>query len=347
MSNSRLIIATDNNNEGCAIIDWTQVPNDEIRYDTDDKEEVMKAKLKERKRHKAAEQAQQEEQAWLEAKRVAREQAKAERAEREKAKAKKAVQEVEERRVCEEEERWEAECKCKAEASKSDEAGTGGASGEARGEVKRVVMDPSCTHCTQAQVTCKFLVDSNKKQVVCVCCNLSKGKCQWPGDGKDAKASPKARRVDKGKKQKANKETPEPGPSKKKSKAVAKPLEELDIDEDEAGGSRLRGPSVTVFSGLEDKLKHLIDVMELIANNLVGLFEAHETMAENSGRITDALEAMLNESYSFRMAMSPLDLGSSELNSNELHKEADWLKAHSEEEEEESGREDETMAEAK
>ncbi|KIO04677.1 hypothetical protein M404DRAFT_26141 [Pisolithus tinctorius Marx 270] len=307
MSDSRLIIATNNNNKGHAIINWTQVPNDKIRYDTNNKEEVMKATLKERKRHKAAEQAWQEEQAWLEAERVVREQAKAERAEREKAKA-------EERRVCEEEERWEAECKHKAEA------GTGGASGEARGEVKRVVMDPGCTCCTQAQVVCKFLIYSNKKWV-------------------DIEASPKARRVDKGKKQKADEETPERRPSKKKLKAIDKPLEVLDVNEDEASGSRPRGPGATAFLGLEDKLECLINIAGLIANNLVGLFEAHETMAENSGRIADVLEAMLNKSYGFRMAMSPSDSGSSELNS-------DWLRAHGEDKEEESSREDDTMAEA-
>ncbi|KIO05559.1 hypothetical protein M404DRAFT_25278 [Pisolithus tinctorius Marx 270] len=325
MSESRPIVATDNNNEGCAIINWTQVPDNKIRYDTNDEEEVMKAKSEERKRCKAAEQAQQEEQAWLEAERVAREQAEAKRAEREKAKAEKAAWEAEERRVCEEEERWEAKCKHKAKAGKSDEAGTGGISGEAGGEVKRVVMDPGCTHCTWVQVICEFLVDGNKKQ--------------------DAKASPKAGGVNKGKKQKANKETPEPRPSKKKSKAIAKPLEVLDVNEDEASGSRLRGPSATAFLGLEDKLECLINIMGFITNNLAGLFEAHETMAENSGRITNALEAMLDESYSFRMAMSPLDSGSSELNSNKLH-EADWLKAHSNDEEEESSREDETMAKA-
>ncbi|KIN95013.1 hypothetical protein M404DRAFT_34531 [Pisolithus tinctorius Marx 270] len=189
------------------------------------------------------------------------------------------------------------------------------------------LTSPSCTHCTWAQVICEFLVDSNKKQV-------------------DAEASPKAGRVNKGKKQKANEETPEPGPSKKKLTAIAKPLEVLDVNEDEAGGSRLRGPSATAFLGLEDKLEHLIDVTGLIANNLVGLFEAHETMAENSGRIANVLEVMLNKSYSFGMAVSPSDSGSSELDSDKLCEEADWLKAHSEDKEEESGREDETMAEA-
>ncbi|KIN96546.1 hypothetical protein M404DRAFT_33152 [Pisolithus tinctorius Marx 270] len=291
---------------------------------TNDEEEVMKAKLKERKR------AERE---WIEAK----------RAEREKAKAEKAVWEAEERRVCEEEERQEAE----AEAGKSDEAGTGGASGEAGGEVKRVVMDPGCTHCTQVQVVCEFLVDSNKKRVACMCCNQSKGKCQWPGDGKDTEAGPRAAlKADKGKKRKADNETPEPRPSRKKVKAVDELLEVLDINEDEASGSRPRGPSVAAFLGLEDKLEHLINVTGLITNNLVGLFKAHETVAENSGRIANVLEVMLDKSYSFGLVVSPSDLGSSELDSNELCKEANWLKAHGEDKEEESSGEDETMTEA-
>ncbi|KAI5983298.1 hypothetical protein F5J12DRAFT_899779 [Pisolithus orientalis] len=94
----------------------------------------MKAKLKERKRWKAAEQAWQEEQVQLKAKRVAREKAEAERAERERAKAEKAVWEAKEKRVCKEEERQEAEHKHKAKASKGDEAGAGATSSEARGE---------------------------------------------------------------------------------------------------------------------------------------------------------------------------------------------------------------------
>ncbi|KIN97942.1 hypothetical protein M404DRAFT_31743 [Pisolithus tinctorius Marx 270] len=304
-----------------------------MTYDTNDKEEVMKAKAKERKRQKAAEQAQHEEQVQLEAKRAAREKAEAKRAERE----------AEEKQACEDEERCraeeerEAKQRCKAKANEGDDAG---------GEVKKVVMDPGCTCCTQAKVVCEFLVDDNKRRVACMCCNLSKGKCQWPGDGKDAKAGPKARRIDEGKKQKADEETPEPGPSKKKLKAVDKPLEVLDVNEDEASRSRPRGPGATAFSGLEDKLECLINVTGLIVNNLAGLFEAHETVAENSGRIADALEAMLDESYSFGMAVSPSDSGSSELDSDELCKEANWLKAHSEDEEEESSGEDETMAEA-
>ncbi|KAI6148796.1 hypothetical protein BKA82DRAFT_22512 [Pisolithus tinctorius] len=334
MSKSRPITVTDKNDKGWVVIDWTQVSDDAIQYDTNDEEE--------------------EEQAWLEAKRVEREQIEAE----------KAVWEAEERRVCEEEERQEAECKHKAKAGKSDEASTGGASGEAGGEVKRVVMDPGCTHCTWAQVICKFLVDGNKKRVACMHCNQSKGKCQWPGDRKDAEAGPKAvsspgllrptptlnkaaPKADKGKKRKADDEMPKPRPSKKKAKAIDKLLEVLDVDEGETSGSRPRGPSVAAFSGLEDKLKCLIDIAGLIANNLVGLFKAHKAVAENSGRITNALEVMLDESYGFRMAVSPLDSGSSELDSDELHKEADWLKAHSEDKEEESSREDETMAKAK
>ncbi|KIN96571.1 hypothetical protein M404DRAFT_33066 [Pisolithus tinctorius Marx 270] len=249
MSESRPITVTDKNDEGWVVIDWTQVSDDAIRYDTDNEEE-----------------AERVEREWIEAK----------RAEREKAKAEKAAQEAEERRVHEEEERWEAEHKCKAKAGKSDEAGTGGTSGEAGGEVKRVVMDPSCTHCTWVQVVCKFHVDSNKKRVACMHCNQSKGKCQWLGDGKDAKATPKAApKANKGKKRKANDEMPEPGPSKKKVKAVDKLLEVLDVDEGKTSGSRLRGPGVAALLGLEDKLEHLIDIAGLIANNLVGLFECH------------------------------------------------------------------------
>ncbi|KIO10976.1 hypothetical protein M404DRAFT_21192 [Pisolithus tinctorius Marx 270] len=345
MSDSRPISATGNNDESRVVVDWTQVPDDAIRYDTDDEEEVMKAKSKERKRRKAAEQARREEQARLEAERMERERIEAERAEREKAEAEKAAREAEERRVREEEERREAERKCKAEAGKSDEAGAGGASGEAAGEVKRVVMDPGCTRCTRAQVVCEFLVDGNKKRVACVRCNLSKGKCRWPGDGKDAEAGPKGGpKVDKGKKRRADDETPEPGPSQKK-RAKSKPTEVLEIDEPEAGGSGTRKAVAGGFSGLEDKLERLIDVAGLIANNLAGLFEAHETVAENSGRIADALEAMLDESYGFGMAVSPSDSGSSELDSEELCGEAEWLKAHGEDEEEESEVEDESMAE--
>ncbi|KIO09255.1 hypothetical protein M404DRAFT_22448 [Pisolithus tinctorius Marx 270] len=75
MSELRLIVTTDNNNKGHAIIDWTQ-------------EEVMKAKSKESKRQKAAEQAWWEEQVQLEAKRVEREWIEAERAERERVEVK-------------------------------------------------------------------------------------------------------------------------------------------------------------------------------------------------------------------------------------------------------------------
>ncbi|KAI6150899.1 hypothetical protein BKA82DRAFT_18704 [Pisolithus tinctorius] len=269
----------------------------------------MKAKAKERKRQKVAEQAWREEQAWLEAERVAREQAE----------AKRVVREAEEQRARKEEEKCrakeekEAERKCKAEAK-------AGASGSEASKVKKVIMDPSCMCCAQAQVVCKFLMDGNKKRVACVCCNQSKGKCRWPRDGKDAKASPMAAtKADKGKKQKADEESPD--------------------------GSRERKAGAGGFSGLEDKLKWLIDVVGLITNNLAGLFEAHETMAENSGRIADMLKAMLNESYSFGMAVLPSDLGSSELDSDKLCKEAEWLKAHGKDEEEESEEEDESMAE--
>ncbi|KIO00228.1 hypothetical protein M404DRAFT_29624 [Pisolithus tinctorius Marx 270] len=296
----------------------------------------MRAKAKERKRRKAAEQAQREEQAWLEAERAAREQAKAERAARERAEAKRTEREAEEKKACEEEEKREAERKRKAATSKGDEAG---ASGEAGGEVKRVVMDPSCTRCARAQVVCEFVIDGNKKCIACVWCNLSKGKCRWPGDGKDAKAGPKIK-ADKGKKQKANEETPEPRPSQKKQ-VKSKAVEVLEIDEPEAGGSGLREAGAERYSGLENKLERLIEATGLIANNLASLFELHETMVENSGRIADALE-----SYGFGVAVSPSDSGSSELDSDELCEEAKWLKAHGENEEEESEGEDENMAKA-
>ncbi|KIO00199.1 hypothetical protein M404DRAFT_29806 [Pisolithus tinctorius Marx 270] len=204
MSESRLISTTGNDNEGQVVIDWTQVADDAIRYDTDDEEEVMKAKVKERKRQKVAEQARWEEQARLEAERVAREQAKAERIawEAEEQRARK------EEEKCRAEEEKEAERKHKAKADKGDEAG---------GEVKKVVMDP-------------------------------------------------------------------------------------------------------------------------------GLFELHETTVENSGCIANTLESLLDKSYSFSMAVSPSDSGSSELDSEELCEEAKWLRTHGEDEEEETEGEDEAMA---
>ncbi|KIO07973.1 hypothetical protein M404DRAFT_23229 [Pisolithus tinctorius Marx 270] len=276
-----------------------------------------------------------EEQAWLEAKRVAREQAEAER----------IVWEVEEQRAHEEEERCkaeeekEAEQRCKAKADKGDEAG---------GEVKKVVMDPSCTHCAWAKVICEFLVDGNKKRVACVWCNLSKGKSQWPGDGKDAEASPKARKSDKGKKWKADKENAEARPSmQKRARMSVRPTEVLDLNEFEAGRSGAKEAGAARYSGLEDKLKHLINAAGLIANNLASLFELHETAVENLGHITDALESILDKSYGFRMVVSPLDSGSSELDSDKLCEEAEWLKNHGEDEEEESEGEDESMAKAK
>ncbi|KIO12139.1 hypothetical protein M404DRAFT_19987 [Pisolithus tinctorius Marx 270] len=333
MAESRPITMTDKNDEGRVIVDWTQVSDDAIRYDTDNKEEVMKAKSKERKRQKAAEQARREEQARLEAERV----------ERERIEAETAAWEAEERKVCEEEERREAKRKHQAEAGKSDEAGAGGASGEPGGEVKRVVMDPSCTRCTQVQVVCEFLVDGNKKRVACVRCNQSKGKCRWPGDGKDAEAGPKVK-ANKGKKRKADNETPEPGPSQKK-RAKLKAVEVLEIDEPEAGGSGLREASAERYSGLENTLERLIKAAGLIANNLASLFELHETAVENSGCIADALESILDESYGFGMAVSPSDSGSSELDSDELREEADWLKNHGEDEGEEAEGEDEDMTE--
>ncbi|KIN95088.1 hypothetical protein M404DRAFT_34479 [Pisolithus tinctorius Marx 270] len=301
MSDSRPITATDNDDEGQVVIDWTQLPDDDIRYDTDDEEEVMK-----------------EEQAQLEAERVVREKAETERI------------------------AWEAE-EQRAEAGKGDEAR---ADGSEASKVKKVVMDPSCTCCARAQVICKFLVDSNKKQVACVRCNQSKGKCRWPGDGKDSEAGPKvASKADKGKKRKADDGMPEPGLSQKK-RVKLKPTKVLEIDKPEVGGSGARKARAGRFLGLEDKLERLIDVAGLIANNLAGLFEAHEAVAENSGRIADALEAMLDESYGFGMAVSPSDSGSSKLDSDELHEEAEWLKTHGEDEEEESGGEDEPMAKA-
>ncbi|KIO00536.1 hypothetical protein M404DRAFT_29459 [Pisolithus tinctorius Marx 270] len=242
---------------------------------------------------------------------------------RERAEAERAEREAEEKKACEEEEKREAECKCKARAGKGDEAGT---SGEAGGEVKQVVMDPGCTHCACAQVVCEFVVDSNKKHIACVRCNQSKGKCQWPGDGKDTEASPKIK-ADKGKKRKADEETPEPGPSQKKqAKTSVRPIEVLDLNETEASGS-----------GVKEA--------RLIANNLASLFELHKTTVENSGCIADALELLLDESYGYRMAVSPSDSGSSELDSDELRKEAEWLKNHGEDEEGEAEGEDEDMAE--
>ncbi|KIN98413.1 hypothetical protein M404DRAFT_31417 [Pisolithus tinctorius Marx 270] len=84
MSDSRPIDTANNNNKGRVIVDWAQVPDDDIRYDTDNEEEVMRAK---------------EEQAQLEAK----------RAEREKAEAKRAAWEAEEERVRKEGEKHRAE----------------------------------------------------------------------------------------------------------------------------------------------------------------------------------------------------------------------------------------------
>ncbi|KIN93896.1 hypothetical protein M404DRAFT_23863 [Pisolithus tinctorius Marx 270] len=286
MSDSRLIAMTNNNNEGQVVVDWTQVLDDTIWYDTNNEEE-------------------QEEQAWLEAKRVEGERAKAKKAERERAEAEKAAQEAKEKRA---------------------EAGAGATSGEAGGEVKRVVMDPGCTCCSWAKVICEFLMDSNKKWVACVCCNQSKGKCQWPRDGKDAEADPKATsKVNKGKKRKADDKTPEPRPSQKKQ-AKSKLTKVLEIDKPKASGSGARKAIAGGFLGLEDKLEQLIDAV-----------------VKNSGWITDVLEAIIDESYSFGVVVTPLDSGLSELNSDELHKEAEWLQAKGEEEEAEG--EDEPMAE--
>ncbi|KIO02873.1 hypothetical protein M404DRAFT_27476 [Pisolithus tinctorius Marx 270] len=206
-------------------------------------------------------------------------------------------------------------------------------------------MDPSCTHCTWAKIVCEFVIDGNKKHITCVQCNQLKGKCCWPGDGKDAKASPKVK-ANKGKKRKPDDEMPEPRPSQKKW-AKSKVVEVLEIDEPEAGRNRAGKASVAMSLGLEEKLKRLINTMGMIANNLAGLFELQEAVVENSSRIADALESLLNESYSFGMAVSPSDSGSSELDSNELCEEAEWLKAHGEDKEEGTEGEDETMAKAK
>ncbi|KIO12074.1 hypothetical protein M404DRAFT_19899 [Pisolithus tinctorius Marx 270] len=326
MSESRPITVTDKNDEGQVVVDWTQVSDNAIRYDTDDEEEVMKAKLKERKRQKVAEQAWREEQARLEAERAERERIEAERAEKEKAEAEKAAQEAEERRACKEEERQEAKHRRKAKAGKGDET---------RGEVKKVVMDPGCTRCARANIVCEFVIDGNKKR------------CRWPGDGKDAEAGPKARRTDKGKKRKAEGENAKAGPSnQKRVRTSVGPTEVLDLDEFEAGGSGMKEASAARYSGLENKLERLIEAAGLIANNLTSLFELHETAVENLGRIADALESILDESYGFGMAVSPSDSGSSELDSDELCEEAEWLKNHGEDEEEESEGEDESMAKA-
>ncbi|KIO01402.1 hypothetical protein M404DRAFT_28702 [Pisolithus tinctorius Marx 270] len=323
MSALRPITMTDDTSEGQVMINWTQVLEDAIKYDTNDEEETMRAKAKERKWHKAAEQALWEEQAWLEAKRVAREQAKAKKAERER--AERIAQEAKEQR---------------AEAGKGSEAG---------GEVKKVVMDCSCTCCAWAQVICKFVIDSNKKRMACVCCNLSKGKCCWPRDGKDTKAGPKAiGRLDKGKQRKIDKENTEAGPSKQKQvKTSARLTKVLDLDEPNTSRSRQREASTERYSGLEDKLECLINMVGLIANNLASLFKLHETMVENSGQITNTLKSLLNKSYGYGMLVTPPDLDSSEFNSDKLHEEAKWLKTHGKDKEEESRGEDETMAEAK
>ncbi|KIO05565.1 hypothetical protein M404DRAFT_25291 [Pisolithus tinctorius Marx 270] len=166
-------------------------------------------------------------------------------------------------------------------------------------------MDPGCTCCTQAKTICK---------------------CLWPGDGKDAESSPKAdRRADKGKKRKVDEENAEAGPSKQKwVKMSARMTEVLDLDKPEAGRSRMREGSTDRYFGLEDRLEHLINVAGLIANNLASLFELHETAVENLGYIADVLESLLDESYSFGMAVSPSDSGSSELDSEELHEAAKW-----------------------
>ncbi|KIO02721.1 hypothetical protein M404DRAFT_27633 [Pisolithus tinctorius Marx 270] len=316
MSESRLTTMIDNNNKGQVVINWTQVSDDAIRYETDDEEEMMRAKAKERKR-------------------VAREQAE----------AKRIAWEAEEERACEEEERCKAEEEREAEqrhkAKEGDEARA--SSSEAAG-VKKVVMDPSCTCCAWAKTICEFAVDGNKKCIACVHCNLSKGKCCWPRDGKDNEASPKVK-ANKGKKRKPDDEMPEPRPSQKK-RAKSKAVEVLEIDEHKTGRSGAGKAGAAMSSGLEEKLERLIDTAGMIANNLAGLFELQEATVENSGHIADALKLLLNESYGYGMAVSPSDSGSSELNSDEMCEEAKWLKTHSKDKEEETKGEDEAMAEA-
>ncbi|KIO11700.1 hypothetical protein M404DRAFT_20319 [Pisolithus tinctorius Marx 270] len=179
-------------------------------------------------------------------------------------------------------------------------------------------MDPGCTRCAWAQTVCEFIVDGNKKRIACMRCNLSKGKCRWPGDGKDTEASPKAV---KGKKRKV-KENAEARPSTQKwVKTSARPIKVLDLDETEASRSGVKEASTARYSGLEGKLKRLIEAMGLIANNLASLFELHKTVVKNSGCIADALEAIIDESFGFGVAVTPLDLGSSELDLDELHEE--------------------------
>ncbi|KIN95287.1 hypothetical protein M404DRAFT_34279 [Pisolithus tinctorius Marx 270] len=209
-------------------------------------------------------------------------------------------------------------------------------------------MDPGCTRCAQAKVVCKFVIDSNKKCIACVRCNQSKGKCHWPGDREDTESGPKAiSKADKGKKQKVDEENAEAGPSnQKRARTSARPIEVLDLDETEAGGSGVKEASMARYSGLEGKPEQLIKAMGLIANNLASLFELHKIVVKNSGQIADALESLLNESYGFGMVVSPLDSGSSKLDSDELCEEAEWLNTHGKDEEEESKGEDESMAEA-
>ncbi|KIO08022.1 hypothetical protein M404DRAFT_23272 [Pisolithus tinctorius Marx 270] len=175
--------------------------------------------------------------------------------------------------------------------------------------------------------------NSNKKSIACVHCNLSKGKCWWLRDGKDAEASPKARRADKGKKWKADEENTKARPStQKQARTSVRLTKVLDLNKPEASRSRMKEASTARCLGLENKLEQLIEAMGLIANNLASLFKLHETAL------------LLDESYGFGVVVSPSDLGSSELDSDELCKEANWLKNHSKDEEEAEG-EDEDMVE--
>ncbi|KIN93912.1 hypothetical protein M404DRAFT_35607 [Pisolithus tinctorius Marx 270] len=149
---------------------------------------------------------------------------------------------------------------------------------------ERERAEANCTHCAQAKVVCGFLVDGNKK------------------DKEDAEVSPKASgKVDKGKKQKIDEENAKAGPSKKKW-AKSKLIEVLDINKYKVAEGRLREAGMG----------------GLIANNLASLYELHKTMIMNSGQIADHLEAILNESYGFGMAVTPSDSGSSELDADEL-----------------------------
>ncbi|KIO10106.1 hypothetical protein M404DRAFT_21781 [Pisolithus tinctorius Marx 270] len=167
MSDLRPTMMTDNISEGQIIVNWTQVLDDAIKYDTDNKEEMMKVKRTE----------------W----------------------------EAKERRVHEEEEKHKAKA---------------GAGGSEAGEVKKEVMDPGLS------VSFSWMAIRSVLPA-CDAINQKALKCQWPRDGKDAKASLKAiMKADKGKKQKANEENTEAGPSKKWVTASVKLIKVLDLCKD-------------------------------------------------------------------------------------------------------------------